>query len=82
MMTFVLAFGLMVLLITGMAVGVIVSKKPIAGSCGGLNKIGLGGDCEICGGNTRKCEEEQERKSSASNSLAYDAAAARQPSSD
>ncbi|SMF11618.1 (Na+)-NQR maturation NqrM [Pseudobacteriovorax antillogorgiicola] len=38
------------LVIVGMAIGVIVMKKPITGSCGGLNN--LNGDmdkCEICG---------------------------------
>ncbi|MBL4868405.1 MAG: (Na+)-NQR maturation NqrM [Pseudomonadales bacterium] len=51
-------FFVMGLVVLGMAVGVIFANKPLKGSCGGLNKIGLEGDCEICGGDMDKCEEE------------------------
>ena len=44
---FVLAFMLVV--IAAMSVGVIVRNKPIKGSCGGLNAVGINGDCKICG---------------------------------
>lgn len=42
------------LVITGMAVGAFVAKKPIKGTCGGLNNLkdrldGEGAPCEICG---------------------------------
>ena len=68
-----LAFGLV---FVGMAVGVIFSNKPIKGSCGGLNNIGLEGDCEICGGNLSKCEEENGGKKpqpKVPDTLSYDA---------
>ena len=32
-----------VLLVAGMAIGVMRGRAPISGSCGGLNKIGLDG---------------------------------------
>ena len=41
-----------------MAVGFIFSGKPISGSCGGAGKV-LGQPdyyCELCGGDTKKCE--------------------------
>lgn len=58
MATFVLATVIFMILFAGMAVGVIFSNKPIKGTCGGLNNIGLGkGECEICGGNREKCDE-------------------------
>lgn len=72
MTTFLAALVFFALVITAMAVGVIFSNKPIQGSCGGLNNIGLDGDCEICGGNRDKCEESQKPDGSATD-LAYDA---------
>ncbi len=59
----VLIFGV---LISGMAIGVIVSDKPITGSCGGV-AAALGEEdyqCELCGGDSSRCDE----------SLAIDAA--------
>ncbi|MEM8870584.1 MAG: (Na+)-NQR maturation NqrM, partial [Pseudomonadota bacterium] len=39
MSTFVLAFGLLLVVMLGMALGVILMGKTIKGSCGGLNAI-------------------------------------------
>ena len=72
MTTFLAAFVFFALVVAAMAVGVIFSNKPIQGSCGGLNNIGLDGDCEICGGNRDKCEESQ-KPDGRSTDLAYDA---------
>lgn len=72
MTTFLVAFVFFALIIAAMAVGVIFSNKPIQGSCGGLNNIGLDGDCEICGGNRDKCEEVQ-KTSEKAGELSYDA---------
>ena len=52
----IVVFGL---LITGMAVGVLLGKKPISGSCGGVGAA-LGEkdyNCDICGGDVKKCED-------------------------
>ncbi|GHB07976.1 (Na+)-NQR maturation NqrM [Salinicola rhizosphaerae] len=61
MTIWILVFAIMLLLMTGMAIGVILGRKPIAGSCGGLNNLGLKGGCEICGGNDKVCEEESRK---------------------
>ena len=48
-----------VLLIAIMAIGVLLGKKPISGSCGGV-AAALGENdytCEICGDNPNKCDE-------------------------
>ena len=48
-----------ILLISAMAVGVLMGKKPIAGSCGGV-AAALGEKdytCEICGDDPNKCDE-------------------------
>ena len=75
MATFIAATVLFLVLFAAMSVGVIFSNKPIKGSCGGLNNIGLGGTCEICGGDLDKCEENGGEKKAAADpaDLAYDA---------
>ncbi|GAB2782915.1 (Na+)-NQR maturation NqrM [Halomonas shantousis] len=62
MTIWLLAFGLMLLLVAGMAIGVILGRKPIAGSCGGLNRLGLKQGCDICGGKDEVCEEENRKR--------------------
>lgn len=63
MSTMILTFVALGTIIIAMAIGVIMGRKPIAGSCGGLANVGIEGDCEICGGNPAKCDEEQEKQS-------------------
>lgn len=48
MATFILTFTLLVLVMLGMAVGVIFMNKRITGSCGGLNAIGDSDECLVC----------------------------------
>ncbi len=59
MAEFILSFVILLLLVAGMAIGVIRGRAPISGTCGGLNNIGIEGDCEICGGNPAKCETQE-----------------------
>ena len=61
----VIAFGL---LIAAMAVGVLMGRKPISGSCGGVGAA-LGEDnytCELCGDDPAKCDELSEQQKSQS----------------
>ncbi len=46
MTTLLFSFVIILLVITGMSVGVLNGRKAISGSCGGLN----GGGCELCSG--------------------------------
>lgn len=74
MLTFVLAVVVVILLIAGMAIGVIMGRKPLAGSCGGVGAA-LGEDdytCDLCGGDPKKCESQQELENGTAD-LAYDA---------
>ncbi len=48
MATFLLAFGLLLLLMIGMAAGVLLSGRTIKGSCGGLNAISGADKCLVC----------------------------------
>ncbi|MFN3712887.1 MAG: (Na+)-NQR maturation NqrM [Alcanivoracaceae bacterium] len=60
-------------LIVAMAVGVIFSNKPIKGSCGGLNALGMKENCEICGGEPSKCDEQVKAAAGKPVPQAYDA---------
>ncbi len=57
MIEFLLSFVILLLIVAGMAVGVMRGRKPLSGTCGGLNNLGIGGACEICGGDMSRCEE-------------------------
>ena len=48
--TVLLSFAIIVATIAAMAIGVLNGRKPISGSCGGLNN----GECRYCGS---QCEE-------------------------
>ena len=61
MSTMILAFVVLLFIIVAMSVGVIMGRKPISGSCGGLANVGIEGKCSICGDDPQKCEEEQEK---------------------
>ena len=74
-MTFLVVFLAMILVVGMMAVGVIMGRKPIAGSCGGIANLGIEKECSICGGSREKCEEiNREQKGDVVDAkLAYDA---------
>lgn len=46
------------LVMAGMAVGVIMGRPPIKGSCGGMGALGIDTACDICGGDPKRCDEE------------------------
>lgn len=52
--TIFLTFATLLVVIGAMAIGVMNGRRPISGSCGGLN----GGGCELCSG---KCVKETEK---------------------
>ena len=54
----VLIFLVLMAAIAVMSVGVLFGKKPITGSCGGLANLEPGRECELCGGNPSKCDEQ------------------------
>ena len=73
MLTFFLALLVFVLVVAGMAVGVIFSNKPIKGSCGGMSAIGIDSNCDICGSNPKVCEEETRNQAGVAADLFYEA---------
>jgi len=72
MTTIILSLIIFALVVAGMAIGVLFGRKPIKGSCGGMSSLGMDTACDICGGDTAKCEEEQERQAKTKD-LAYEA---------
>lgn len=71
-------FATMLLVVLGMASGVMAGRKPIGGSCGGIAALGIEKSCSICGGERQKCDEANaEGKVQAAQDLAYDATASK-----
>ena len=59
MALFIISFFVLLSVVCLMAIGVMFGRKPIAGSCGGVGAA-LGEkayECELCGGDEKKCEE-------------------------
>ncbi|PZX10764.1 (Na+)-NQR maturation NqrM [Celeribacter halophilus] len=48
MSTFILTFGILLIVMAGMALGVMFSGRTIKGSCGGLNAISDADHCLVC----------------------------------
>lgn len=48
MLTFVLVFGILALVMLGMAFGFLTAGKTIKGSCGGLNAVAGADKCLVC----------------------------------
>ena len=58
MITFIVSMLVIGLVIAGMAIGVIMGRAPIKGSCGGMGALGIDTACDLCGGDPNRCEEE------------------------
>lgn len=75
----IMTFVILSLLVVAMSVGVMMGRKPIAGSCGGMSAVGMDKACDICHGDKNVCDEEQEKRKSgrgaAGVDLAYEAKA-------
>ncbi len=55
---FLIVFGVFSSLVGIMAIGVIMGRRPISGSCGGIGRIyGKDAECAICGDNPQRCVE-------------------------
>lgn len=65
MSTFILAFVFFLAMVLAMAVGYMVQKKSIAGSCGGLGALGIEKACdcpEPCDRKKARMEREEARQ--------------------
>ncbi len=57
MTTVIASFIVLAFVVAAMAIGVMLGRKPIKGTCGGLNNGAGDGGCSVCGGNPSKCDE-------------------------
>lgn len=76
MAIYILSFVVLLIIITGMSIGVILANKPIKGSCGGMAALGIDTECDICGGDQAICETENAKNGDpkkGGSDLAYDA---------
>ena len=60
-MEIILGIIILSLAIMAMSIGVIFNRKPLSGSCGGMNP---NGECSICGGDTSKCDNSDMKSAS------------------
>ena len=67
METMILSFVILLLIVGGMAIGVLMGGKPIAGSCGGMTALGMDVACDVCKGDPEVCETEQQKAIKADN---------------
>lgn len=58
----------MILFVLLMAVGLIIGRKPITGSCGGMSAVGMESACDVCGGDKDICDTEVENSKNNKNS--------------
>lgn len=70
--TFLVTLVILGLVITAMSVGVLLGRKPISGSCGGMSALGMEVACDICGGDKQKCDKENADETMGDD-LSYDA---------
>jgi hypothetical protein len=56
--TFLITFTVLGLFICMMAVGAMMGRKPLQGSCGGLGKV-MGEECDFCDKKDQCTEEEK-----------------------
>ena len=71
---FLTVFGVFIFLVGIMAIGVMLGRRPISGSCGGIAQLNGGdGECAICGGDPSKCDEAISEKSVVGSTKARDA---------
>lgn len=81
METVLLAIVVLLVLVAAMSIGVIMGRKPIKGSCGGVGAA-LGETeyiCPMCGDDPAKCDEKQSDLAANENAqeLSYEAGSSR-----
>jgi len=55
-MTWLIVFVVMLVVVAGMAIGVMAGRHPLMTSCQGAALLNLGKECPYCGGDRGKCK--------------------------
>ncbi len=74
MLELLLAFFIVLLIVAGMSIGVLMGRKPMKGSCGGVGPA-LGEEdytCDLCGGDPDKCDELEDKSKQQKTNAAYE----------
>ncbi|BFM11491.1 (Na+)-NQR maturation NqrM [Simiduia litorea] len=71
--TLLITFVVLGLVVIAMSVGVLLGRKPISGSCGGMAALGMDVACDICKGDKSKCDSEELDSVDLNHDLAVDA---------
>lgn len=71
--TLIITFVVLGLVVIAMSVGVLLGRKPISGSCGGMAALGMDVACDICKGDKSKCDSEEVDSAEQNYELAVDA---------
>ncbi|GAA5214335.1 (Na+)-NQR maturation NqrM [Corallincola platygyrae] len=58
MQVFLLTFGMLMLVVAAMAIGYLVQRKKISGSCGGIASLGIDKVCDC----PEPCEKRRKRE--------------------
>lgn len=73
MATFLAVFVAMIMFTVLMSVGLLLGRKPISGSCGGMAALGMDVACDVCKGDKSLCDSETDMDDDLDNDLAYEA---------
>jgi len=70
-----MTFAALMFIVIAMSVGVLLGRKPIKGSCGGMSALGMDTACDICGGKPSECDSENPKTNALNtkDELAYEA---------
>lgn len=77
MATIFAALIFIMLVMAAMSIGVIMGRKPISGSCGGVGAALADPDyvCDLCGNDPNKCEEQSQEAAASARGAAENASA-------
>jgi hypothetical protein len=73
MATIIAAIFVMLLIVGAMSIGVLMGRKPIAGSCGGVGAALSDPNyiCDLCGNDPNKCVEETDQAANTSKKATF-----------
>lgn len=71
MSTLLIVFIVMIVFVITMSAGLLLGRKPISGSCGGMAAVGMESACDVCGGDKKKCDKENKQAAEKSSAAEF-----------